>query len=142
MVTEYRNNSATAYFLILLALLFLFLLIPFAQFANAVNMLAFEIEKNITHGERVHGEDYQVAISTIENCPDPNQLTYWFNPMSRYQIRSCPTDDGGFALQIFKWVDGKYEEVTAFVYRNHREIIEYLIDSGYIKVIWMLLGGK
>ena len=134
MNTTYDRRHSGVSTVGMLGLLVIVILIGAMLMAESVGVI-FELGQTITHAEKIHGDEALIVRDSIANCPNPE---YWFNPGSRYQARSCLNDDGSTSVQIFKMLDGKREEVTAFIYKNKKAFIDYIVESGYVNPLWML----
>jgi len=87
----------------------------------------------ISHAVTRHGAD---ATAARQACSENQNVELWFNPQSKYCAYGSETADG-VALRVFKWVEGEFQEVTAFVYRNATPFAEYMILRGYVNLSWL-----
>ena len=122
---------------VLCVLATLAIVLIFAPLMAQSFVTAVTLHQDISHAEEVHGHEAIIARDSITNCK-PDDVNYWFNPGSRYQARSCQNPDGSTAVQIYKLLDGKYQEVTSFVYKNKKAFVDYMVDAGYINPAWMV----
>ena len=90
----------------------------------------------ITHADVKHGSE----AATVRQCLDNgNRIEVWWNPSNAHRIELCKVDDSLYGLRVLKNVNGKWEEITAFLkskMSNLSQVEQYLTNSGAEK-IWM-----
>jgi hypothetical protein len=78
-------------------------------------VLLATIGLSISHAEARHGSD----ALTVRNCLENNGPDLIFdNPTRGTKMVVCYLDDNHYGIQIIRKVNGKWEEVTAFIRRN------------------------
>lgn len=87
----------------------------------------------ISHAVERHADD---ALAARE-CFGKDNYELYFNPVTRYAARTCITPDGENAVQVFKWMDGRWEELTAYIYRNGKDVVLYLVETGFVALEWL-----
>ena len=90
-----------------------------------------QVDTTFSHAAERHGE---VTADKIRECLNRQGIyAKWINPMNGHNIDVCRFESGLFALYIYRWVNGKVQEITAFPkekYSTWQQVERYLRNSG------------
>lgn len=86
---------------------------------------------SVSHGFERHGQ-YAIAV---RNCiSNGGTIQRWHNPETGRIARICQLEETVFGIQIIEKIDGKWQEITAFVKRKMTRLCQvekYMQNTGY-----------
>jgi len=102
----------------------------------AVVVAAVAVGTALSHADLKHGSEAATVRQYLDNG---NRIEVWWNPSNAHRIELCQVDKDLYGLRVLKNVDGKWEEITAFLkskMSNLSQVEQYLTNSGATK-IWV-----
>lgn len=88
-----------------------------------------------SHAEFKHGTEAE----SVRNCLDKyGSIHIFFNPSTGRYSEVCYMEDGRYGIRFSEMVNGKMEEVTAFIknqFKRWPQMAKYLENGGYTNMI-------